>query len=115
MNLKNDWEFRVPLRTRNILGSRKGRFSCLAEGALRVISRSETEHCTQYLQKLDAACRQTCKLSAASLQHPPAEVVEGLLSRPTVDSQLIDDSLLIRLNELVQDTEGLPNCKFNKC
>mgnify|MGYP006868030502 CR=1 FL=1 len=44
-----------------------------------------------------------------------AEVVEGLLSRPTVDSQLIDDSLLIRLNELVQDTEGLPNCKFNKC
>ena len=30
-----------------------------------------------------------------------AEVVEGLLLRPTVDSQLIDDSLLIRLNELV--------------
>ena len=33
-----------------------------------------------------------------------AEVVEGLLSRPTVESQLIDDSLLVRLNELVQET-----------
>lgn len=32
-----------------------------------------------------------------------AEVVEGLMSRLTVDSQLIDDSLLIRLDELVQE------------
>lgn len=35
-----------------------------------------------------------------------AEVVERLLPRPTVDSQLINDSLLIRLNELVYDIKA---------
>jgi hypothetical protein len=74
---------------------------CLAEGARRVIIRPGPN---PYLQ---------LRLRPANLVRPlfnttprlfvKVEAVEGLLSRLTVNSQLIDDSLLIRLDELVQE------------